>query len=181
MTINCSPAAVVAFWRDAGPRRWFRKDDAFDAGFRARFLAAHEAAAAGTLAHWDGNAEGALALLILLDQFPRNAFRDTARMFATDAQALQLDRRAIAAGFDLQVDAQLRNFFYLPLMHSEDLADQEQAETLTKPLGGEPHRFAVLHREIIERFGRFPHRNPLLGRRTTADEQAFLDAGGFSG
>ncbi len=181
MTTNSSPAEVVAFWRDAGPKRWFRKDAAFDTEFRTRFLAAHEAAAAGALATWEDHAEGALALLILLDQLPRNAFRDTARMFATDAQALQLARRAIAAGFDLQVEAQLRNFFYLPFMHSEDLADQEQAVALTAPLGGEPHRFAVLHRDIIERFGRFPHRNPLLGRSTTAGEQGFLDAGGFSG
>lgn len=173
--------AVLAFWRDAGPPRWFKKDAAFDADFRRRFLAAHEAAARGELGSWADAADGALALLILLDQFPRNAFRGSARMFATDSQALELGQRAIAAGFDQQVSIALRNFFYLPLMHSENLQDQQRATALVLPLGAEPYRFAVMHREIIERFGRFPHRNAVLGRITTAQEQSFLDQGGFSG
>lgn len=179
--INHSATRVLAFWREAGPKLWFRKDPSFDAQFRARFLAAHEAAARGALADWADDPEGALALLILLDQFPRNAFRGSTRMFATDAQALQVARSAIQAGFDTQVDAELRNFFYLPLMHSEDLANQQQAVALTRKLGAEPHRFAVMHRDIIEKFGRFPHRNPLLGRSSSPDEQRFLDEGGFSG
>jgi uncharacterized protein (DUF924 family) len=174
-------AEVLAFWRDAGPRRWFKKDPVFDAGFRDRFLAAHEAATRGELAGWAGHAEGALALLILLDQLPRNAFRGSPRMFATDALALELARRSIAAGFDQQVDAGLRNFFYLPFMHSEDPQDQQQAVVLTEPLGDEPHRFAVMHRDIIDRFGRFPHRNALLGRASSADEERFLAEGGFAG
>jgi uncharacterized protein (DUF924 family) len=181
MPIHCSASDVVAFWRDAGPKRWFRKDAAFDTDFRGRFLAAHEAAARGEFARWADGPEGVLALLILLDQFPRNAFRGTARMFATDGQALQIARRAIGAGFDLQIDASLRNFFYLPLMHSEALPDQQQAAQLTQPLGADPYRFAVMHRDIIERFGRFPHRNAVLGRATTPQEQAFLDDGGFAG
>ena len=178
---DTEPASVLAFWREAGPARWFRKDPVFDAAFRNRFLAAHEAAARGELDAWAANADGALALLILLDQFPRNAFRGTARMFATDRQALELANRALEAGFDRQVDNTLRNFFYLPLMHSEDAADQRRAVELAQPLGGEAYRFAVLHQEIIEQFGRFPHRNALLGRETTADEQRFLDDGGFAG
>ena len=172
---------VLAFWREAGPTKWFKKDAAFDAGFSERFLAGHEAAARRELDDWAVTANGALALLILLDQLPRNAFRGSERMFATDAQALEIARRAIAAGFDQQVDAELRNFFYLPLMHSESLPDQQHAVALTEPLGAEQHRFALMHRDIIEKFGRFPHRNAVLGRGTTAAEQAFLDAGGFAG
>ena len=174
-------AMVLAFWREAGPKRWFRKDAAFDSGFRARFLAAHELAAHGALGNWSDDPEGALALLILLDQFPRNAFRGSTQMFATDAQALQLAHRAIGAGFDQRIDADLRNFFYLPLMHSEDLNDQQQAVNLTETLGPEPHRFAVMHRDIIDKFGRFPHRNAVLSRTSSPQEQRFLDEGGFDG
>lgn len=174
-------ADVLAFWRQAGPGKWFRKDPVFDADFRNRFLQAYETASRGELDHWTADPHGALALLILLDQFPRNSFRASARMFATDAQALRIAGRAIAAGFDRQVEAELRNFFYLPLMHSEALADQQRAVALTEPLGAEPHRFAILHRDIIERFGRFPHRNAVLGRASTPAEQSFLDQGGFAG
>lgn len=173
--------SVTAFWRAAGPSRWFRKDEAFDAEFRSRFLAAHEAAARGELDHWADSADGALALLILLDQFPRNSFRGTARMFATDGQARQLARAALAAGWDRQVGEDLRNFFYLPFMHSEALADQDLALTLTAALGENALHHARVHRDIIVRFGRFPHRNPLLGRSSTAEEQRFLDEGGFAG
>ena len=179
--IHPSAISVLAFWRAAGPKKWFSKNPAFDDDFRTRFLAAHDCAARGELDDWAATADGALALLILLDQFPRNAFRGNDRMFATDPRALRIARRAIAAGYDQQVDAQVRNFFYLPLMHSESLPDQQEAVALSEPLGAEPHRYAVLHRDIIERFGRFPHRNRVLGRATTAAEQAFLDAGGFAG
>jgi uncharacterized protein (DUF924 family) len=181
MPTQFSASEVVAFWREAGPKRWFRKDAAFDTGFRKRFLAAHDEAARGELAGWAKGAEGALALLILLDQFPRNAFRAAARMFATDPQALQIARHAIAAGFDQQTEAELRNFFYLPLMHSEALPDQQRAVALTQPLGADSYRFALMHRDIIERFGRSPNRNAVLGRPTTPQEQAFLDGGGFAG
>jgi uncharacterized protein (DUF924 family) len=174
-------ADVLTFWRDAGPARWFRKDDAFDAEFRERFLPAHEAAARGELDGWLRDAESALALLILLDQFPRNAFRGSPRMYATDAKAREAARKAIAAGFDTQVDAELRNFFYLPLMHSEELADLERCVELTRCIGGEPHRYAQHHRDIVQRFGRFPHRNAILGRTSTPDEERFLDEGGFAG
>jgi uncharacterized protein (DUF924 family) len=176
-----SPADVVAFWRDAGPPRWFRKDEAFDREFRSRFLAAHEAAARGELDAWAATAEGSLALCILLDQFPRNAFRGSARMFATDAKARDIARRSIDSGFDAQVEPDLRQFFHLPFMHSEDLADQDFGVELAARTSPDSRKWAVLHRDIIERFGRFPHRNALLGRVTTPEEQKFLDEGGFSG
>lgn len=184
MTDNTQPTApadVVSFWREAGPSRWFRKDAAFDTQFRDRFLAAHEAAARGDLDSWGNDAEGALALLILLDQFPRNAFRGGARMFATDAKARSVADAALKKGFDEATEKPLRNFFYLPFMHSESLADQDRAAALTAPLDAESHKFAHIHRDIIEKFGRFPHRNAVLGRETTPQEQAFLDSGGFAG
>lgn len=172
---------VVRFWREAGPKAWFAKDKDFDDRFRARFAAAHEAAVRGELAGWEATAEGALALILLLDQFPRNCFRDTPRMFASDALAVAAADRALEAGHDLATDPELRVFFYLPYEHAEDLALQERSVELTRPLGGEWLRYAEVHRDIIERFGRFPHRNELLGRETTPEEQMFLDAGGFAG
>ena len=172
---------VVAFWRDAGPPRWFKKDEAFDRAFHDRFLALHEAAARGELDGWAASAEGALALCVLLDQFPRNAFRGTARMFATDAQARRVARAAIDARFDAQVEPGLRQFLFLPFMHSEDLADQDRSVELAPRAGPDSLKWAALHREIIARFGRFPHRNDLLGRTTTPEERKFLDEGGFSG
>jgi uncharacterized protein (DUF924 family) len=178
---DIQPGDVIAFWRDAGPPRWFRKDDAFDRAFRERFLPAHEAAARGDLDAWMRDADGALALCVLLDQFPRNAFRGTPRMFATDAKARDVARVAVDSGFDGQVDPALRQFFYLPFMHSEHPVDQALCVELTARIGEESARYARLHQDIIERFGRFPHRNAVLGRATTAEEQAFLDSGGFSG
>ena len=173
--------AVVTYWRQAGPARWFAKDDAFDADFRARFLALYEQAAQGRLDGWAATPKGALALLILLDQFPRNAFRDTPRMFATDGLALARAEQAIAAGHDRATDAGLRAFFYLPFEHSERLDDQRRAVELTRPLGGETLRYAEIHHDIIARFGRFPHRNAILGRVSSPEEEAFLQSGGFAG
>lgn len=176
-----NPSEVVAYWREAGPSRWFAKDDAFDREFRAKGLAFHEAAARGDLDTWVTTPEGALALMILLDQFPRNAFRDTPRMFETDAKALRMADAAIAAGHDQAVSPDLRLFFYLPFEHAEDLAAQERAVALIAPLGGELLDYAEVHRDIIRRFGRFPHRNAILNRETTPEEQRFLDDGGFAG
>ena len=180
-TAIAQAAAVAVFWRDAGPQRWFKKDAAFDAEFRDRFLALHERAAAGELDGWAANAEGALALLILLDQFPRNAFRGTARMFATDSHARRIAQAALRRHLDRELPQELRNFMYLPLMHSEDAKDQDLCVSKTAALGGEPHRFALHHQDIIRRFGRFPHRNALLGRTSTPAEEQFMDEGGFSG
>ena len=179
--LQVQPTDVVTFWREAGPTRWFRKDDAFDAQFRDRFGRAHEAAMRGELDGWAQDAPGSLALLVLLDQLPRNAFRGTPRMFESDAQALEVARQALAQGFDLEVEPDLRNFFYLPFMHSERLDDQDRAVELTRNLGDDPLRYAVMHRDIIFKFGRFPHRNAVLGRSTTPDEKKFLDDGGFAG
>jgi uncharacterized protein (DUF924 family) len=179
--LTVQPEDVLTFWRDAGPDRWFRKDEAFDRDFRDRFLGAHEAALRGELDAWTEQADGALALLILLDQFPRNAFRGTPRMFESDAKARAVARQAVQAGFDTAVDVCLRNFFFLPFAHSEELADQDLGVELTRKLGDEVLRYAILHRGIIEKFGRFPHRNAVLGRATTPEEQQFLDDGGFVG
>lgn len=172
---------VLAFWRAAGPLLWFAKDPAFDAAFRDAFLAAHEAAACGALAHWRATPDGALALVILLDQFPRNAFRGTPRMYATDEAARAVADASIALGHDQAVDADLRLFFYLPFAHSERLADQERSVALCRALRADDLRHAEGHREIVRRFGRFPHRNPILGRPTTVAEQEYLDRGGFAG
>jgi uncharacterized protein (DUF924 family) len=174
-------AAVVAFWRDVGPALWFAKDAAFDHRFRERFLALHEQAARGALDRWRETADGAMALVILLDQFPRNAFRATSRMYATDERARHLAHAAIAAGHDAAFEPALRVFLYLPFGHSESLADQDRSVALCEPLGEPTLTHAKHHREIIRRFGRFPHRNPILGRTMTAEEQRYLDEGGFAG
>jgi len=174
--------AVTRFWRDAGPEAWFRKDDAFDADFRNRFLDLHYAAARRELDGWADTPEGSLALMILLDQFPRNCFRGTGHMFATDPLARHFAEKAVAAGHDMALEADLRAFVYLPFEHSEEMADQERSVALFSeraPASFTP--YAVEHRDIIARFGRFPHRNAALGRETTAEEQAFLDGGGFAG
>ncbi len=175
-------ADIVAFWREAGPKRWFNKDFAFDQDIRERFADTYEAAAAGELTAWERSAEGALALLIVLDQFPRNLFRGDALSFATDPLARSIAAGALVRGFDAQVAPELRGFFYLPFEHSEDLADQERAVAFYKAVGdADGLKWAELHADIIRRFGRFPHRNTLLGRTSTPEEQAFLDGGGFSG
>ena len=176
-----TPADVVSFWQEAGRPMWFAKDANFDRRFRQRFLSAHEAAMRGELNDWASTPNGALALLILLDQFPRNAFRGTPRVYASDALAYEIANRAVAAGYDQQVCGLLRAFFYLPFCHCEQLAEQDRAVVLMRELGEEAARAAERHRDIIKRFGRFPHRNPILGRTMTAEEQAYLDQGGFAG
>jgi len=173
--------AVVALWRQAGPSMWFAKDADFDRRFREAFLGAHEDAARGDLDDWLATPDGALALVLLLDQFPRNAFRGTPRMYASDAAARRIAAAAIAAGHDQRAKLGLRTFFYLPFAHSEDLADQERSVTLCKPLGPPDAEHSERHRDIVRRFGRFPHRNPILGRIMTQAEQNFLDQGGYAG
>ncbi|MBL28479.1 MAG: hypothetical protein CMM50_13115 [Rhodospirillaceae bacterium] len=174
-------ATVLRFWKEAGPDRWFSKDDAFDRTFTGNFLDLHMAAAARRLDPWMETPDGALALLILTDQFPRNAFRDTGHMFATDPLALFFARHALAVRYMDGVDPELSPFFGLPFMHSEDLADQDVSVALNEGFGEPWLPHAKDHREIVRRFGRFPHRNPVLGRETTAAETAFLEAGGFQG
>ncbi|TAK47525.1 MAG: DUF924 domain-containing protein [Xanthobacteraceae bacterium] len=175
-------AAVLTFWREAGPSRWWSRDAAFDAEVGARFRALHERARTGALASWQDSDEGLLALVIVLDQFSRNLYRDDARAFATDAEALALARGAIARGADRRVAPPLSLFFYLPFMHSEASADQQRCVELFRAADLPDNlRFAEIHADIIRRFGRFPHRNRALGRATTPEEQAFLDGGGFAG
>jgi uncharacterized protein (DUF924 family) len=177
-----SPTDIVAFWREAGPEKWFAKDAAFDAEIRRRFLPAHEAAAAGQLDDWQETPEGAYALLILLDQFTRNLFRGSKQAFATDAKALAVARHAIARGFDKSYQPPEQRFLYMPFMHSEALHDQEHCVALCAAADdAEGVKFAEIHRDIIRDFGRFPHRNGVLGRDTTPEEQTFLDDGGFAG
>jgi uncharacterized protein (DUF924 family) len=182
MAAEMSPRAVLDFWRGAGQERWFKADPEFDRVVAERFASVHEVAAAGRLAAWEETPDGALALVIVLDQFPRNIFRGTPRAFATDAAARDVARRALARGFDREVEPATRSFFYMPFMHSEDLADQELCVELFRGLGNdEGIKYAEIHRDAIQRFGRFPHRNEMLGRKSSADEIAYLDGGGFRG
>ena len=173
------PHDITAFWREAGQAKWFQGGDAFDAECRARFLDAHHAAARRELEHWLDDAEGALALLVLLDQIPRNVFRGSGHAYATDPLARHYAARAVDAGLDARIEPALRAFFYLPFEHSEDIADQRRGVALFDALGNAEYaKYARAHLDVIERFGRFPHRNHALGRINTPDEQAWLDAGG---
>ncbi len=163
--------------------RWFEKDPAFDAECARRFLSTHEEAAAGGLQSWRDEPRGCLALLLLLDQFPRNLFRGTPRAFATDAQAREVARHALARGLDVSLPPVWRWFFYLPFEHSEDIHDQRLSVSLFEMLALRNPRdpgstgtleYARRHHDIIARFGRFPHRNAILGRESTPEEVAFL-------
>ncbi|HWK87919.1 MAG TPA: DUF924 family protein [Xanthobacteraceae bacterium] len=177
-----TPRQVVSFWKKAGPKRWFKKDPAFDQKIREAFLVTHQAAAMEKLSAWEESAEGALALLLLLDQFPRNMFRGTTRAFDNDPQARAIARRAIKQGFDKKVPAEFQMFFYLPFEHSEELADQEACVKYVKAMKNKDLlHWAKIHHDIIKRFGRFPHRNEILNRRSTPEEVAFLEQGGFGG
>jgi uncharacterized protein (DUF924 family) len=176
-----SPEAVLAFWREAGPNRWFEKDEAFDAAIREKFLSTYEAAAAGKLADWEATAEGTLALCIVLDQFPRNMFRGDARTYAADPLARAAANTALKRGYDQDVPEAERGFFFLPFMHSEELVDQDRCVELYRAVGSDDLKYAERHRDIVRRFGRFPHRNAMLGRATTPEEQAYLDNDGFKG
>jgi uncharacterized protein (DUF924 family) len=182
--------ALLDFWFGApgDPEReqhreiWFKSTEAFDAALREAFLTDYGAAAAGALHTWEATPEGALALLLLLDQIPRNIFRNTPRAYATDAAARAVADRALANGFDRLVPSAWRPFFYMPFHHSEDLDDQRRSRALFDALPRNPDRRGSLRRyglpyvEVIDRFGRFPHRNEILGRQSTPDEIAFLAA-----
>jgi uncharacterized protein (DUF924 family) len=184
--MTAKPQDVLGFWTAAGPAKWFAKSAAFDDAIRLKFEPVHLAAARGKYDAWADEAEGALALVILLDQFPRNLYRDSGHAFATDGKVRAIAAAAVAAGHDKAVAPELRVFFYMPYEHSESLADQDAGitlfEGLLKDIGdADSLKWALLHRDIIARFGRFPHRNKALGRSTTPAEQAFLDEGGFAG
>lgn len=172
---------LLAFWWRAGPERWFAADAAFDEDC-ARFRALYETAAAGGLDGWRTTAAGSLALIVLTDQIPRNVFRGTPQAFATDPLALAHARHAVGSGFDRGWPIPARGFFYLPFTHAEDLAAQEEGLDVFRATGDQDGYFhALVHHDAIRRFGRFPHRNPILGRETTPAEQAYLDSGGFGG
>ena len=177
------PDEVTEYWLGLGEAAWYKADDAVDETIRSRFGTAWEAARAGGLTDWPETPLGALAYLILTDQFPRNMFRGDARSFATDARALAAAEAAIAADRDLSVPEPERQFFYLPYMHSEELAHQDRGLALIADRMPETGAGNLLHgrvhREIIRRFGRFPYRNAALGRSDTAEERAFLDEGGY--
>lgn len=180
-----SPDAILAFWFGAGEEHgkrraaWFKKDAAFDDEIRRRFLVTYELAASGQLAHWLAKMQSCLALVVVLDQFPRNMFRGSPRTFAADALARETTLHALEHGFDTGLKPVERQFIYLPLEHSEALSDQQQCLTLMQALSVFPetsdlHVWAEKHLVIIERFGRFPHRNAVLGRESTLDEIEFL-------
>lgn len=180
--LGLTEADVIAFWRKAGEfGRWFDKDHTFDRTFRVRFIDLHMDVAARRHDGWMASAEGALALLILTDQFPRNAFRGTGHMYATDPLARHYARQALDAGHMNHVEPDLRLFFCLPFAHSEDIRDQNLSVRLNAGLGQPWSDHAEGHRDIIRRFGRFPHRNAILGRTTTPEEADFLKSGGFQG
>lgn len=182
MVCVMQPSDIIDFWTEAGPSAWFKKSEAFDDELRRRFEAAHHSAARGEFAAWEASAEGALALLLLLDQIPRNIFRGSAHAFASDGLAQRIADASVLAGYDRATAMPLRLFYYMPFEHAEDLSLQARAVALVQATGNEEYaRYAALHRDVIARFSRFPHRNAVLGRVSTAEEQSFLDAGGFSG
>lgn len=177
-----TPQDVITFWCESGPKAWFAKSNAFDASIRTQFGPLHHAAACSELNAWEETADGTLALLLLLDQFPRNIYRNSGHAFATDSLARSIANRTIARGFDQAFDKDLRAFFYLPFEHSEDPADQARCIALCESTGDlELLKWAKVHADIITRFGRFPHRNACLGRESTEAEKAFLASGGFKG
>jgi len=178
---------VLDFWfgapgsEDHGRQRkeWFVKDAAFDAQIRERFAALHGRAHAGELKHWDASPEGLLALIVVLDQFSRNMYRDTPQSFASDAQALAAARKMVERGWDMDLPPVLRSFVYLPYEHSENLVTQDEAlrlfqRVLEDPALADLPEWARKHREVVRRFGRFPHRNAILGRESTPEEEEFL-------
>lgn len=182
MTTSFSPDDIISFWRNAGTDRWFTADAGFDTEVRERFHALWQEARDGGHSGWEKTPEGMLALILVLDQFPRNMFRGSAEAFATDPQALALAKRAIELGMDQRIGTDLRAFVYMPLMHSEEPKDQLRCVEVFRAFGNANNlAFAEIHADIIRRFGRFPHRNTVLGRQTTAEEAAFLADGGFKG
>ena len=181
-----SPHDVIECWLRHGPEAWFSRNEALDAEIEADYADLHFKASRCELSDWEETPEGTLALLLLLDQFPRNLFRGSAHSYATDPLARTTAHRALAKGFDKRVEPVLRPFFYLPFEHSEEMEDQKFSVSLLEKHrdetgDAEPLKWAIVHLELIERFGRFPHRNTALGRQTTAEEQAYLDNDGFKG
>lgn len=182
-TLPDDARAVLDFWfgppddpmHDQFRENWFQKSDAFDAEVRDRFAALYDAARPGAFESWAESPRGALALVLLLDQVPRNIHRGTPAAFGTDARALEVAKQALRDGHDLVLSRMERLFLYMPFQHSEDLVEQERSLALYERLGLEDaQKFAARHHEIIARFGRFPHRNAVLGRESSSEEESFL-------
>ena len=179
---NDTPREVLDFWQKAGPAAWWKKNLKFDEQIIDKFSSLHERAETRKLDDWRKEAASCLALVLVLDQFSRNMFRGSAKSFAQDNYALELAKHADNEGYISSQTHDLYGFFHLPFMHSEVLEDQERCVALIRKSGNQDSlKSALEHEEIIRRFGRFPHRNSVLGRLTTDEEQAFLNAGGFSG
>lgn len=181
---NAEPQDVLNIWlKDVGPAGWYNSSDALDAEIRSRFEGLWSEAEAGKLNHWLTNPTDALAFLIVTDQFPRNMFRDTGKAFASDRIALAAAKLGIEKGWDMRVEAPERQFFYLPLMHSENLCDQDRCVRLMcermPDSNGSNLLHARAHREVIRQFGRFPYRNAALSRSFTAQETSYIDEGGY--
>ncbi|MEE9315410.1 MAG: DUF924 family protein [Rhizobiaceae bacterium] len=173
---------IADFWLTAGPKKWWMKDDVFDSEIAAKFSTTHRAAANGELDHWINEPDSALALILVLDQFSRNLFRNDTRAFAQDAACLTIVKTVMFKGFDRSMNPEIGPFCYLPLMHSETIEDQQSCLQEMRRIDQKDYiKAAQQHLDIIGKFGRFPHRNSVLGRKTTVAEQAYLDSGGFSG
>src|SRR5258706_6258976 len=173
-----NPTEVLDFWFKRDRKDWFAKNPAFDEEIRARFLPLYGRALKEERKSWREEPAGCLALVILLDQFPRNMFRGSARAFAADAMALAAAKHAVSMQFDKGMSVDERTFAYLPFEHSESLDDQEKCCELIEPLGEELYRYALRHKQIIERFGPFSHANAMLARASTPEEIAFLKTAG---
>jgi uncharacterized protein (DUF924 family) len=173
---------ILNYWfEELSPKDWFKADPARDAEITRRFRPAYEQLATGVPPDWLADPEGFLAAILVLDQFPRNLFRGEARAFATDGLALDLAKRAIAEGVDTRLTPEQRSFVYMPFQHSEQKADQARSIELFTALGNQLNLdFAIRHKEIVDRFGRFPHRNEILSRDSTAEEIEFLKQPGSS-
>ena len=179
---NQKAQEVLEFWLKSGPSAWWQKNSKFDLAIKERFGELLEPAAARHLDSWRNNPQSCLALVLILDQFSRNLYRGSEKAFAQDNYALELARHGIKEGFDKNEPAAIYDFFYMPFMHSEKLENQKICVDLFHAKGNEASlKAAIEHQDIISRFGRFPHRNLVLGRKTTPEEQKFLDSGGFSG
>jgi uncharacterized protein (DUF924 family) len=181
--VTATQSEIIEFWlEEIGPQRWYDDSQELDNTIRERFMETWEEALGGKLESWECSREGALALLIVLDQFPRNMFRGEGRSFASDQKALAVAKKAISKGFDKQTPLPERIFFYMPMMHSENSVDQEHSVRLIKMNIGETAylKHARVHREVIRKFGRFPYRNEALGRHSSEDEASYLANGGYA-
>ena len=173
---------IIRFWfEETSPRQWFQKDDSFDTEIRERFLVTYEMARKDLCADWTRDCDGVLALCLLLDQFPRNMFRDNPKAFETDGKILLIVKEALHKGFVALLNPVKRKFMYMPFMHSENLSDQRKSVSLFEMMKDDDplsYEYALKHLEVIEKFGRFPHRNQVLGRSSTAEEENYLELPG---